>query len=550
MTPIFLYRTIMTKGPDARRLEANLLQKWARTHRTWLGPKPVERPTMSRGIKTMHYIESDADCHTTPKRSRNCFQKIDVIDHWRQEFFYWDKRVSELRAKTSKKAGAIGFVTFRSAEHAHIVAQVQTNSRIRVNRNLSVEPRAIYWPNISLSTGRTYVRRFLSWIITILMMIFWVVPVVFVSTLLNLTFWEKDNPGLQKFAESHRIIRGFLTYTMPGIALLLFLNILPWMLKWLAIFGGCRTRQSIDYTVLTRHFAFLIINVILIFTVSGSIINKIFDILNSPTSLTKDLANSLPSVASWFVGYVLLLGVGCQPFKLILLRPAIWHAFKAWFCKTPRDHASIVAPIYLDWGNVYPYPMMVFWIAMIYSSFSPLILPVTAAYYALGFFVLKYQMLYVYFRDFESAGLLWPRILLRLALGILVYQVIMFCYLLETKRPYYSAAIAPLILHSAGYLWYRVRKVRSMGEFVPLQLYRDADAAAYQQAKGEKSAVVPIQTDMYIKPKSTRPRYRSSSVKSSFAEFQLQPSPSPPPPREPYFSITFDCSSNSANRAI
>ncbi|KAJ1672888.1 hypothetical protein EV182_006289, partial [Spiromyces aspiralis] len=400
----------MTRGLEARKREAELLDRWAKPCKTWPFDfvlaqqknrrKKANRPLMRFGWKRPRYLDDDPDRLPIDSRSWNYFKKIDAIDYWRQAFWYWDTRVAKLRATTSKRPGAVGFVTFEAAQSAHIASQVQLNSMIRVNRCLSVEPRAIYWPNISLSSERTYLRSVLSWIITVALMIFWIIPVTLTSTLLNMRMWEEKNPGLKKFLARNDIISGFLSYTLPGVFLLLYLNILPWMLKWVAIFGGCRSRQAIDYTVLTRHFAFLIINVIFIFMFSGTILNRIFNILNSPTSFTAELANSLPSVAPWFAGYVLLLGVGCQPFKLILLRPAIWYAFKAWFCKTPRDYANTVAPIYIDWGNVYPYPMMVFWIAMLYSSFSPLILPISVAYYGLGFFVLKYQMLYVFFRDF------------------------------------------------------------------------------------------------------------------------------------------------------
>ncbi|KAJ1672950.1 hypothetical protein EV182_006172, partial [Spiromyces aspiralis] len=92
-------------------------------------------------------------------------------------------------------------------------------------------------------------------------------------------------------------------------------------------------------------------------------------------------------------------------------------------------------------------------------------------------------MLYVFFRDFESAGMIWPRILLRLVLGILVYQVVLLGYLIESGESYMSAFVAPLILYSIAYLWYRVRRIRIMGEFVPLQLYREADEAEYRKMK-------------------------------------------------------------------
>ncbi|KAJ1920359.1 hypothetical protein H4219_001334 [Mycoemilia scoparia] len=539
--PELLYKTVMKKGPEARAREAELLKKWARTHKSYFGSKVINRPTMSKGFKKIRSLDSDSENSTPPKKSKNCFKKIDAIDYWRREFWYWDSQVKELREKGSRKAGPIGFVTFRSAEHAHTVVQSQANSNINVNVKLSVEPRAIYWPNITLSPERVYFRWVLSWIITAVLMIFWIVPVTLISALFNFRFWETKNPSLRKFAESHTIIRGFLTYTMPGVVLILFLNLLPWMLKWLAIFGGCRTRQSVDYTVLTRHFAFLIINVILLFTVSGTVINKIFDILQSPTTITQDLANTLPSVSTWFVGYCLLLGIGCQPFKLILLRPAIWHAFKAWFCKTPRDYANIVAPMYLDWGNLYPYPMLVFWIGMIYSAFSPIILPIVTAYYGLGFFVLKYQMLYVFFRDFESAGIIWPRLLLRLVLGILVYQVIMFVYLIETKMPYLSATLAPLVIYTMGYLWYRVRKIRKMGEFVPRHLYQEAnesDVKEFEKKKGRKPFSSNVPDSPVYSPKLYRkeslPLKKSSNLGTNVSQLRQRHKASLGQPRSGY----------------
>ncbi|KAJ2826506.1 hypothetical protein IWW50_002327, partial [Coemansia erecta] len=164
-----------------------------------------------------------------------------------------------------------------------------------------------------------------------------------------------------------------------------------------------------------------------------------------------NLASNIPRVGTFFTGYILVLGVGYQPFKLLQVRPVIWHIGRQWLCSTPRDYARLVSPVYIDWYSVYPYPLLVFAIAMIYSTFSPPVVVGAVIYFAIGYPVMKYLLLYVYFHPFETAGMAWPKLCRRMIMSIILYQIVMLTFVIVKGGGWYTFSLMPIIML---YMWF------------------------------------------------------------------------------------------------
>ncbi|KAJ1949289.1 hypothetical protein EC988_004832, partial [Linderina pennispora] len=405
------------------------------------------------------------------------WKHVDAIDYWRAKFLESDKCFRELRRTIGRERDEVGrsttaFVTFEDAASAHMVTQLSCYPNPGyMKARLAPEPRGVYWPNVWISNRRKWALFTAKWFIIFVIWAFWCAPVILVSSLLTPTTLQKVWPSLD--LDDNKILRSLLSTTVPSVFLLLFLNMLPWILKQVHFFTGVRTKPDIDYSVLTKMWAFLVFNVILVFGFSGTFWEQILDVVNNPGTVMQSLATNIPKVGTFFTGYILVLGIGYQPFKLLQLRPVIWHIGRQWLCNTPRDYARLVSPVYIDWYSVYPYPLMVFAIAMIYSTFSPPVVVGAVIYFVIGYPVMKYLLLYVYFHPFETAGMAWPRVCRRMIFSIIIYQVVMMTFVIVKGGGWYTFSMVPLIML---YLWFFYLcgwSLEKQGTVLPVYLWRN-----------------------------------------------------------------------------
>ncbi|KAJ2615441.1 hypothetical protein H4S08_001245 [Coemansia sp. RSA 1365] len=428
---------------------------------------PVEQSSINR---PMVWIKSGSGLLQSWKH-------LDAIDHWRERFLAADRDFRQLRDSIGHGDDDHGwsttaFVTFEDAATAHMVTQLSCYPNPGyMKARLAPEPRGVYWPNIWISNHRKWAGFTAKWVCIFLIWAFWSVPVILFSSLLTPASLGRIFPVI--LSSEHNILRAFLSTTVPSVFLLLFLNMLPWILKQVHFATGARTKPDIDYSVMTKMWAFLVFNVILVFGFSGTFWNLIVDTVNSPGTVMQKLASSIPRVGTFFTGYILVLGVGYQPFKLLQVRPVIWHIGRQWLCSTPRDYARLVSPVYIDWYSVYPYPLLVFAIAMIYSTFSPPVVLGAIVYYAIGYPVMKYLLLYVYFHPFETAGMAWPKVCRRMIFAIILYQVVMLTFVIVKGGGWYTFSLVPIIVLYLWFFYFLGWSLEKQGTVLPIYLWRN-----------------------------------------------------------------------------
>ncbi|KAJ1963077.1 hypothetical protein GGI12_002267 [Dipsacomyces acuminosporus] len=422
-------------------------------------------------------IEWTADRPTMWIRSGWSWRRVDEISYWRTKFLAADSDFSKLRKSLAKGEDDHGtsttaFVTFEDAASAHMVTQLSCYPNPGyMKAKLAPEPRGVYWPNIWISNRRKWAGFAIKWLCILVIWVFWSAPVVLFSSLVSPNSLKNIFPDLMD--PDNKIARSFLSSTVPSLFLLLFLNMLPWVLKQVHFATGVRTKPDIDYSVLTKMWAFLVFNVVLIFGSSGTFWDQVLNVVNKPGTVMQKLATNIPKVGTFFTGYILVLGVGYQPFKLLQVRPVIWHIGRQWLCSTPRDYARLVSPVYIDWYSVYPYPLLVFTIAMIYSTFSPPVVVGAVIYFVIGYPVMKYLLLYVYFHPFETAGMVWPRVCRRMIFGIILYQLVILTFVVVKGGGWYTFSMVPLIFLYLWFFYFVGWSLEKQGTVLPVYLWRN-----------------------------------------------------------------------------
>ncbi|KAJ2114819.1 hypothetical protein IW146_002783 [Coemansia sp. RSA 922] len=494
--PVRLRMLAMDPQESARADERRLLAKWAkpsRRRKSWHSSRPstaVDSVSATEVEAEVSGEKSDmSNTEVEPVKRPNLWvrssasvwrpwERVDAIDYWRSKFLAADTSFRQLRDTLGKgEDDAFGrsttaFVTFEDAASAHMVTQLSCYPNPGyMKARLAPEPRGVYWPNVWISSRRKWAGFTLKWLSIFVIWAFWSVPVILFSSLLTPASLGKLFPSV--LSSEHNLLRAFLSTTVPSLFLLLFLNMLPWILKQVHFVTGVRTKPDIDYSVMTKMWAFLVFNVILVFGFSGTFWNQILNVVNNPGTVMQNLASNIPRVGTFFTGYILVLGVGYQPFKLLQLRPVVWHIGRQWLCSTPRDYARLVSPVYIDWYSVYPYPLLVFAIAMIYSTFSPPVVVGAVIYFVIGYPVMKYLLLYVYFHPFETAGMAWPKVCRRMILSVILYQVVILTFVVVKGGGWYTFSMVPIIMLYMWFFYFVGWSLEKQGTVLPVYLWRN-----------------------------------------------------------------------------
>ncbi len=90
--------------------------------------------------------------------------------------------------------------------------------------------------------------------------------------------------------------------------------------------------------------------------------------------------------------------------------------------------------------------LFMFFLAITYSVIHPIILIFGLLYYVISYIVYKYQVLYVFSSDSDTAGSYWPVVFNRIYIALLFSQAIMVLLLQVFTAPYQSYLIVLLFV--------------------------------------------------------------------------------------------------------
>lgn len=93
------------------------------------------------------------------------------------------------------------------------------------------QPEEIYWPNMYMHTYVAKTRGIIVWAATIALVILWIIPLTFVSSLVSLDNLMMILPFLRPVMEMSPILSGFLTGFLPSLAIIIFFAVLPLIME-------------------------------------------------------------------------------------------------------------------------------------------------------------------------------------------------------------------------------------------------------------------------------------------------------------------------------
>ncbi|KAG6695808.1 hypothetical protein I3842_09G116600 [Carya illinoinensis] len=325
-----------------------------------------------------------------------CGKKVDSIDYYNGKINELiPKLESEQKVTLREKQQAAALVFFTSRVAAASAAQSLHSQMVNDWTVVDApEPRQIIWANLPIKFFQRQVRQYVVYAIVALIILFYMIPIALISAFTTLSELKKLVPFVKPVVNIEAI-KTVLEAYLPQIALIVFLALLPKLLLFLSKAEGIPSLSHVVRASSGKYFYFTVLNVFIGVTVGGTLFSTFKDIQKDPNSIVTLLATSLPGNATFFLTFVALkffVGYGLELTRIVPL--IIYHLKRKYLCKTEAELKAAWFPGELGYGTRFPGDMLIVTIVLCYSVIAPLILPFGAAYFGLGWLILRNQVIF------------------------------------------------------------------------------------------------------------------------------------------------------------
>ncbi|KAL6620820.1 hypothetical protein ACP70R_035959 [Stipagrostis hirtigluma subsp. patula] len=386
----------------------------------------------------LKYERNPSERPTTKTGFLGCFgSKVDAIDYYKSEIEKIGKEEAEERKKVMKDPKSVvpaAFVSFRSRWGAAVCAQTQQTSN----------------PTIWLTE--------------------WAPEPRMVQSLANIEGIEKALPFLKPLIEV-RSIKSFIQGFLPGIALKIFLILLPTILMFMSKFEGLVSQSSLERRSASKYYIFLFFSVFLGSIITGSALEQLKTFLHqSANDIPRIIGVSIPMKATFFITYVMVDGWTGIAGEILRLKPLIFfHLKNSFLVKTEKDREEAMDPGSICFDSTEPRIQLYFLLGLVYAAVTPFLLPFILVFFGFAYVVYRHQIINVYNQRYESGAQFWPSVHGRILIALTVSQLTLLG-LLSTKD-LEEAVPALLVLPVLTFWFYKYCKHRYEPAFVrnPLQ---------------------------------------------------------------------------------
>lgn len=360
-------------------------------------------------------------------------RKVDTIDYCRAELARLNLEI-EQDQKDPKKYPLMNsaFIQFNHQVAAHMACQsVSHHTPMQMApRAVEISPKDVIWSNMSITWWQRWLRTVLVLVLVFWLIVGWAIPVAFTGVLSNLDSLAGFVPWLKWVAAIPTPVKSIMQGILPAALLALLLILLPIILRALARLQGVPTGTATELSVQWYYFSFLFVQVFLIVTLSTSL-PKILSSLNASISIgfvPNILATNLPSAANYFFNYIFLQACSVSAGVLAQVGALFgWFIMARIFDSTARQkwQRQVDLP-QVQWGTFFPVYTNFACIGLIYCTVAPLMLIFLLITFGLFWFVYRYQTLYITKFSHDTGGLLFPKAINQLFVGLYVMELCLF----------------------------------------------------------------------------------------------------------------------------
>ncbi|KAF3904142.1 hypothetical protein AA313_de0204409 [Arthrobotrys entomopaga] len=361
-------------------------------------------------------------------------KKVDTIDYGRSEMQSMNAKIKDLQARQrTDKVPQLNsaFIEFTTQQAAQIAFQcLASNLPLHMApRYIGITPNEIVWSSLRLKWWERLIKITLVTGFIAALVIFWSIPVAVVGTISNINYLTCQLTWLSFIDKIPKAILGVITGLLPSVMLAVLMALLPIVLRLCARIAGKPSLSTVELHVQNSYFAFQVIQVFLITTLSSAIAGSVQDIvgLTNPTQITSLLATNIPKASNFYISYMILQGLSVSAGALLQIVGLIVSKLLGFILdSTPRKKWNRWTKLSgLGWGTVFPVYTNIVVIALTYAPIAPLILGFATVGISLFYLAYKHNLLFVYDNSIDTKGMVYPRALYQTLTGLYLSEVCM-----------------------------------------------------------------------------------------------------------------------------
>lgn len=237
--------------------------------------------------------------------------KVDTIYFCRRELARLNKEIeTDIKNPEAYHKNLSAFVQFNSQKAAHLACQsiADTASRHMRKRLVEISPGDINWSSLNLSWSDRYFR-FGGFLIlyTILIFAFGLIS-FFTGILSKVSTLSRSTSWLGWVGDLPLWLLSFVQGTLPPLIQVIVLSgPLPILLRLLTnTTRGATTGQEGERSLQLWYFIFLIVELLIIPTISSGLTSIVEELIHTPTSVPNILATNLPTAANYYFSFLIL----------------------------------------------------------------------------------------------------------------------------------------------------------------------------------------------------------------------------------------------------
>lgn len=396
------------------------------------------------------------------------------------------------------------FIQFSNQIAAHMACQSVSHHlpNHMTPRIVEMAPGDIIWDNLSIRWWERLLRLGVVIVITTGLIILWAVPVSFTSAIFTLSTLATYK-GFTWINKMPKWLEIGLSGVLPPLVANFLLDLLPVFLYFVAK-QGAPTGMSAQFIIQDMYFAFSFVQLFLVVTISTSLVKVIGQIGKEPTSTVTILAENIPKASNYFFSYMILQALSVSAGNLAQIPTLVlWFLWRPITDTTPRQkfQRQFDLPT-VPWGTFFPAYTNLACIGLIYSIIAPLIIVFNIITWTLFWIVYRYQTLYVNAYKFDTGGLLFPRAVSQLFVGIYVMELALIGLFLLVQDSQNRLACLPqatimivMLVLTVLYQMHLNAAFKPLYRYMPITLEGDAvrRGEEFERTQAERWQVGPSQ---------------------------------------------------------
>ncbi|GJQ14698.1 hypothetical protein GpartN1_g7007.t1 [Galdieria partita] len=292
------------------------------------------------------------------------------------------------------------------------------------------DPKGIHWDAFSWSLRSCWLRKCLSIASILVLIIFWTIPVTFVSSLANINTLShvKALTWLSFITKISPSVVAFLDGILPAVILVVLFSLVPWILDKILLRRRDFSLVHIQSQVQLWYTVFLVVQVFFVYTIGGSIFGNLQAMIQNPSNIPNLLSESIPKQGLFYMNFILIQGLVGFSISLLLIGRLFVRWFKLhWTAKTEREKDQIIANAIhaFPYSSHYGSAFIIVFLCLMYSVMSPFILFFGCIYFVWGLCVTKYQLIYVNVSLYEAGGVHFPTVFYSYVITLVLQQLVM-----------------------------------------------------------------------------------------------------------------------------